>query len=87
MIHAQQKKLSKLFFEQLKHQFPEIKMVDISECPDDPNIIMINIIPPSDENQRLELDEKAGDLSAEFLEKYDEYFIISDASMPEESTV
>jgi len=87
MIRARQKKLSKLFFEQLKHDFPELKLVGISECPDDPDIIMVDIIPPKGEKRRLDLDEKASLLSAEFLEKYDEYFIISDVSTPEESPV
>jgi len=85
MINVKQRELSKMLYDRLKHQFPEIDLVDIAESSENPNHIWVNVIMPDDEDREIALREAASEISTEILLDYGYPITISSASELEKS--
>ena len=85
MMNIKQCELSKILFDRLKQQFPEINLVDIAESIENPNHIWVNITLPSDEDREIEIRELASEISTDLLLDYGYHITISSASALAES--
>jgi len=70
MINFKQKELVDEIYNEVKNSFTEINLIDVSESPEDPNDLWINITAPNDEDREIELRELASELSTEALINY-----------------
>lgn len=59
MISDKQIELSRMLFNKLKHEFPEIELIAILESAENPNNIWVKIILPEDQEREIELREMA----------------------------
>ena len=85
MINVKQRELSKMLYDGLKRQFPEIDLVDIAESSENPNHIWVNVIMPDDEDREIALREAASEISTEILLDYGYPITISSAPELEKS--
>jgi len=79
--------LSKMLFRNLKHRFPELELVSITESAENPNHIWVNIIMPDDEDREIAIREVASELSTNILLKYGYHITISSSSELEKERV
>ena len=70
MINFKQQELVDNLIQAVKKKFPEIQLVDISESPEDPNDLWVNVTFPKDENRKIELMEYAANLETDILLDY-----------------
>jgi len=66
-MNEKQIELSHMLFDRLKEHFPEIKLIDVTPSAEDPNNLWVNIVMPSDEDQRIALREMASEISTDIL--------------------
>lgn len=86
MINFKQMELSKMLFERLKQQFPELELASITESADNPDHIWVNIVMPEDEDREIEIREVASEISTNILLEYGYHITISSAAGLEKST-
>ncbi|MBW1677163.1 MAG: hypothetical protein JRJ79_11295 [Deltaproteobacteria bacterium] len=79
MMNFKQKELSAMLFSSLKNQYPEIELVNITESPEDPNDLWINIVMPEDEDREIECRELSSEISMDILLDYGYHITISPA--------
>mgnify|MGYP001594838913 CR=1 FL=1 len=70
MIKFKQKELVDEMFYTIKEKFPEIEMVNITESPEDPSDLWLNITAPKDEEREIELREFASEKATDILLDY-----------------
>ncbi len=70
MINFKVKELSHKLFENLKQQFPEIELVDITESPVYQNTIWVRLIMPDDEDREINLREMSSEICTDILLDY-----------------
>lgn len=70
MINFKQEELVQELFKNVKTQFPEIELINVTESPEDPNDLWLNITAPQDEDREIELIRFAGDKTTDLLIKY-----------------
>jgi hypothetical protein len=76
MINVKQHELIAELFQTLKAQFPEIELLNVTESPEDPNDLWVNITAPEDEDREIALTELASDKTADMLLDYGYYISI-----------
>lgn len=69
-INFKQQELVDEIVEDLKVHFPDVEFVDISESPEDPSDIWINVTRPADEERQIQLLNYFGDISNRVLTEY-----------------
>jgi hypothetical protein len=84
MINFKQKELIQEYFDALKAQFPEIEFLGVTESPEDPNDLWVNVIKPEDEEREIALIELAGIKTADILQNYGYYILIMPRSAKSE---
>jgi hypothetical protein len=70
MINIKQKELIDDFFNKIKEKFSEIELISITESPEDPADLWVNITAPQDEAREIELRRFASDRTADILLDY-----------------
>jgi len=71
VINFKQKELSKIFFEKLARQFPDVKLMGITESPENPDDIWVNVtIPEENEEKEIEIYKVASKISVQILLDY-----------------
>ncbi len=70
MITAQQKGLIDKLFETIKEKFSEIELISITESPEDPNDVWVNVTTPEGEDREMELVEFASEKAMDILLDY-----------------
>jgi hypothetical protein len=70
MFNFKQKELSRMLFDRLKEQFPEISLVSITPSYENPEDIWVNIIYPEDEDREIEMGKLAAEISTDILLDY-----------------
>ncbi len=80
MMNLKQRELSQMLFEKLKHQFPELELVNITESAENPNHIWVNILMPTDEDREIAIREVASEISTDILLEYGYHITISSAT-------
>jgi len=70
MMNFKQQELVGQYFQTVKTKFPEIEFLGVTESPEDPQDLWVNILSPLDEDRETELIELAGELTIEMLVQY-----------------
>ena len=86
MTNFKQIELSEMLFENLKNQFSELELVNITESVENPDHIWVNIIMPEDEDREIEIREAASEISTNILLEYGYHITISSATGLEKNT-
>lgn len=76
MVNFKQKELIREFFNSIKKKFPEVELVSVTESPENPSDLWINITEPDDEDREIELIEFAGEKTTDMLLDYGYYITI-----------
>ncbi len=82
MINFKQKEIIGKLFNAVKEKFPEIEFISVTEGPENPADLWINVTAPEDEEREDELIEFAGDKGTDILLDYGYYFLL----MPRKNT-
>ncbi len=70
MITAQQKRLIDKLFGTIKEKYSEIELISITESPEDPNDVWVNVTLPEGEEREIELIEFASNKATDILLDY-----------------
>ncbi len=76
MINFKQKELIQNFFKEMQQKFPETEFVSVTESPENPSDLWINITALEDENREEELIAFASDKTSDILLDYGYYITI-----------
>jgi hypothetical protein len=82
MMNFKQKELIQKLFNTVKEKFPEVEFISVTEGPENPADLWVNITAPDDEDREIELIEFAGDKITDILLDYGYYFLV----MPRRNT-
>jgi len=69
-INPKQQELVESFLEDLEKKFPDVPFADITESPENPDDLWINVAEPGDEDREIELTEFFGDRTTDVLMDY-----------------
>ncbi len=70
MINFKQQQLLDELFQAVKAKFPEVEFLNVTESPEDPADLLLNVTAPEDEDRDLELSEFTSQLSTDILQDY-----------------
>ncbi len=70
MINFKQQELIDRLFQAVKEKYPEVEFLNVTESPEDPSDLWINITAPEDEDREIELSTFANRISADILQDY-----------------
>ncbi len=70
MINTKQQELIHELMETVKKRFPEVKLLSVTESPENSNDLWMNVTAPEDEDRELELMEFTSDKEADILVDY-----------------
>ncbi len=70
MINTKQQELINELLETVKERFPEVKLLDVTESPENSNDLWVNVTAPEDEDREIELMEFTSDKEADILVDY-----------------
>jgi AAA+ ATPase superfamily predicted ATPase len=83
MINFKQKELIRSFFNSVKDKFPETEFLSVTESPENPADLWINITEPGDEDREIELIEFASDKTVDILLDYGYHISVMPRTMKE----
>jgi hypothetical protein len=83
MITARKLKMARALYRAIKTRFPEVKLAFISESPENPRDVWVNIIMPEDDDRIIEIQEFAGEKSTDILLERGYHITISSSSPAE----
>lgn len=70
MINSKQQQLLDELLQAVKTKFPEVEFLNVTESPEDPADLLLNITAPEDEDREMELSEFTSQLSTDILQDY-----------------
>ncbi len=75
-INFKQEELIKKIMKSVRRKFPEVEFIKITESPEDPETLWINVTAPKDEDREMELIKFAGNKAIDILLDYGYYFLV-----------
>jgi len=75
-INSKQRELIEGLVEDLNIHFPDVKFCDITESPENPNDLWINVTEPEDEEREIELIEFFGEKTIDILTDYGYHMLV-----------
>lgn len=69
-MNFKQQELIDRLFQAVKEKYPEVKFLNVTESPEDPADLLLNVTAPEDEDRELELSEFSSKLSTDILQDY-----------------
>ncbi|MCP4345617.1 MAG: hypothetical protein GY795_08825 [Desulfobacterales bacterium] len=75
-INFKQKELIEKYVIALKEKFPEVEFVDVTESPENPNDLWINVTEVKDEDREIELIKFCGEKSTDILMDYGYHMLV-----------
>ena len=75
-MNFRQEELIRDFFSDVRKKFPEVEFLNVTESPENPEDLWINMTEPETEEREDELIEFAGDKTTDILLKYGYYITI-----------
>lgn len=69
-MNFKQQELIDRLFQAVKEKYPEVKFLNVTESPEDPADLWINVTAPDDEDREIELSTFANRISADILQDY-----------------
>jgi hypothetical protein len=82
-MNFKQEELINLLFEKLKKKYPKIKLMNVTQSPENPVDLWINIFSPMNEEKTIELHQYGARLATDILLKYGYLFLIMPFSRQE----
>jgi hypothetical protein len=76
MINFKQEELIEEIFGAVKDKFPEVEFISVTESPEDPADLWINISAPENEDREDELIEFASDKTTDVLLDYGYHMLV-----------
>lgn len=76
MINFKQEELIEKLIIQIKEKFPDVDLINITESPEDPESLWINVTSPDDEDRDMELIEFAGDKVTDIFLDYGYHMLV-----------
>lgn len=70
MTNLKKKKLANKLYLAIKEKFPEVELMSITESPEDPADLWLNIAISTDEDREIEIREFASEKSTDILLDY-----------------
>lgn len=70
MINFKQQELIDSLLHAVKEKYPVVEFINVTESPEDPADLWINVTAPDDEDRELELSEFTSQLSTDILQDY-----------------
>lgn len=70
MINFKQEELIRKLIKDIQQKFPEVKLLNITFSPENPNDLWVKVTAPEDEEREFELRDYSADLSMEILLDY-----------------
>ena len=87
MMNFKQHELIEEFFRTIKKDFPEVELISVTESPEDPNDLWVNVTAPEDENREIAMIELAGNKTTDMLLDYGYYISIMPCHIKPSQTV
>lgn len=75
-INFKQEELIEELVNTIKGKFPEIELVSVTESPDDPETLWINITAPEDEDRKIAMREFGNDKATDIFLDYGYYMLV-----------
>jgi acetolactate synthase regulatory subunit len=75
-INFKQEELIKKIMRAIRRKFPEVRLIDVTESPDDPEILWLNMTAPEDEDREIELLRFGSKKVTDIMLDYGYYFLI-----------
>ncbi len=75
-INFKQQELIDTLIDDLKNHFPDVRFVDITESPENPNDLWINVTEPEDEDREIELTRFFSEKTADILMDYGYHMLV-----------
>ena len=75
-INSKQHELIEGLIHELNKNFPDVEFVDITERPENPNDLWINVTEPEDEDMEIELTKFFSEKSADILMDYGYHMLV-----------
>jgi len=75
-INFKQQELIDGLVEALKENFPEVRFVDVTESPENPNDLWINVTKVKDDDRFIELTDFCGEKSTDILMDYGYHMLV-----------
>ena len=69
-MNFKQQELIDRLFQAVKEKYPEVEFLSVTESPEDPADLWINITAPEDEDREIELSKFANQISTDILQDY-----------------
>ncbi len=70
MMNFKQKELIDRLYNAVKEKFPEVSFLKVTESPEDPADLWVNITAPEDEEREIQLIEFSSDMTTDMLLDY-----------------
>jgi hypothetical protein len=75
-INLKQRELILSLVEDLNRYFPDIKFFDVTESPENPNDLWINVSRPDDDDREIELTDFFSEKAADILMDYGYHMLV-----------
>ncbi|NJL59149.1 MAG: hypothetical protein HC887_05375 [Desulfobacteraceae bacterium] len=76
MINFKQQELIENFVSAVEEQFPDVKFVDVTESPENPNDLWINVTRVRDEDRLIDLLDFCSEKSTDILMDYGYHMLV-----------
>ncbi len=76
MINFRQQELIETFADAVEKRFPDVKFVDVTESPENPNDLWINVTRVRDEDRLIELIDFCSEKSTDILMDYGYHMLV-----------
>jgi hypothetical protein len=70
MINFKQQELIDRLLLSVREKYPEVEFINVTESPEDPADLWINVTAPEDEDREIERSEFTSQLSTDILQDY-----------------
>ena len=75
-INFKQEELIEGLMKIVRDRYPEIKLINVTESPEDSESLWINVTAPEDEDREIELREFAADKTTDILTDYGYHMLV-----------
>ncbi len=75
-INFKQEELIRKLIRTIRRKFPEVRLIDVTESPEGPETLWINITAPEDEDREIELRRFGSDKAMDILLDYGYHMLI-----------
>jgi hypothetical protein len=83
MINLKQEELIKRLIKDIQQKFPEVKLLNVTFSPENPDDLWVKVTAPEDEEREFELRDYSADLSMDILLDYGYHIAIMPTRNPE----